>query len=55
MKQHPRAKDLRSLATIVTSIDTHPTPELEDIARAIVATELAKLAEETFDHNGERE
>jgi hypothetical protein len=45
-KCHPRAKYLRSLATIVASIETHPTPELEEIARAIVAAELTKIEAE---------
>jgi hypothetical protein len=51
--QHPRATELRDLATIVAAIDADGNPSNADIATSIVNTELAKLAEETWDSQEE--
>ena len=45
---HPRAAQLRDLASIVAAIDAADDPKNEDIATSIVDIELRKLEEETL-------
>ena len=45
--QHPRASELRKLATLMPAIDADDNPVNADVARAIVHQELNMLEDET--------